>query len=222
MFKHLSHHTGCHLGFSGAQKVSIALQTNTSLTSLNISRVLFCLNNFHTTDDGIENSGAESILRALQSNTSLTSLAISGVLFCSNTFHATGNLIGDTGVKSISRTLQSNTSLTSLDISGVLFCSTPFTQQVTLLEILVLRAFWGHSNQTLHSNLLIFPVIVLIKHLSHTTDNLIGDYGAESISRALQSNSSLKSLDISSVFVSLLTRFTKQGTILVFLVLRRF
>ena len=48
--------------------------------------MLFCLNNFHTTDDGIENSGAESILRALQSNTSLTS-AISGVLFCSNTFH---------------------------------------------------------------------------------------------------------------------------------------
>ena len=174
----------------------------------------------HTTDDGIGDSGADSISRALQSNTSLTSLAISGVCFCSNTIHATGNLIGDTGVESISRTLQSNTSLTSLDISGVLFCSTPFTQQVTLLEILVLRAFWGHSNQTLRSNHFIFPVSVLIKHLSHTTDNNIGDSGAESVSRALQSNTSLTSLDISSVFVSLLTRFTKQGTISVILVLR--
>ena len=72
---------------------------------------------------------------------------------------ATGNDIGDAGAESISRALQSNTSLTSLDISGVLFCSSIFhTQQLTTLELLVLRAFREHSNQTLHSHHFVFAV----------------------------------------------------------------
>ena len=60
---------------------------------------------------------------------------------------AIGNDIGDAGAESISRALQSNTSLKSLDISGVLFCSSIFhTQQLTTLELLVLRTFREHSN----------------------------------------------------------------------------
>ena len=75
--------------------------------------------------------------------------------------HTTVNLIGASGAESISRALQSNTSLTSLDISSVSCCLSNFnTQQVTILEILVLRALQEHSNQTLHSNHFIFPVIV--------------------------------------------------------------
>ena len=62
----------------------------------------------------------------------------------------------------------------------------------------MLRVFREHFNQTLHSNHLIFQVCCFI-FMFHTTDNQIGDSGAESISRALQSNTSLKALDISGV-----------------------
>ena len=44
-------------------------------------------------------------------------------------------------------------------------------------------------------------MLFLFKHLSHTTDNLIGYNAAESISRALQSNTSLTSLDNACVFL---------------------
>ena len=77
---------------------------------------------------------------------------------------ATGNNIGDGGAESISRALKTNTSLKSLDISSVLFCSNTFhTQQVTTLELLVLRAFREHSTQTLHSNHLILVVCYFVK-----------------------------------------------------------
>ena len=62
----------------------------------------------------------------------------------------------------------------------------------------MLRAFREHFNQTLHSHYFIFQVCVIL-FMFHTTDNQIGDSGAESISRALQSNTSLKSLNISGV-----------------------
>ena len=72
---------------------------------------------------------------------------------------ATSNDIGDASAERISIALKTNTSLTSLDISGVLFCSNTFhTQQITTLDIMVLRAFREHSNQTLHSPHLIFVV----------------------------------------------------------------
>ena len=74
------HTTDNHIGDSGAESISRALQSNTSLTSLDISSVCCFMLMFHTTDNDIGDSGAESISRALQSNTSLTSLNISGVL----------------------------------------------------------------------------------------------------------------------------------------------
>ena len=78
-------------------------------------------------------------------------------------FHTTGTQIGDSGVKSIARALQSNISLKSLDISSVLFVLLSyFTQQVTTLEILVLRAFREHFNQTLHANILLFQVCAVL------------------------------------------------------------
>ena len=66
------------------------------------------------------------------------------------------------------------------------------------LDILVLRVFREHFNQTLHSNHLIFHVCCVI-HMFNTTDNHFGYSGAESISRALQSNTSLTSLYIRGV-----------------------
>ena len=42
LFKHLSHTTGNHIGASSAESISIALQSNTSLTSLYIRCVLLC------------------------------------------------------------------------------------------------------------------------------------------------------------------------------------
>ena len=105
----------------------------------------------------------------------------------------------------------------------VVFIQTPFThKQITTLEILVLRAFREHSNQTLHSHLLLFLVCCLFKHLSRTTGNHIGDSGAESISRALQSNTSLTSLIISRVLVYSNTFHAQQVTTLEILVLRAF
>ena len=62
----------------------------------------------------------------------------------------------------------------------------------------MLRVFREHFNQTLHANHLIFQVCCFI-FMFHTTDNQIGDSGAQSISRALQSNTSLKSLNVSGV-----------------------
>ena len=76
-------------------------------------------------------------------------------------FHTTDNDIGYSGAESISRALQSTTSLTSLDISSVYCVNSCFTQQLTKLEILVLRVFREHFNQTLHSNHLIFQVCVV-------------------------------------------------------------
>ena len=113
--------------------------------------------------------------------------------------HTTGNLIGYSGAESISRALQSNTSLKSLDISGVPFCFMYFNTKITLLEILVLRAFREHFNQTLHSHHLLFQVCRFVHMYFNTTVNQIGDSGAESISRALQSNTSCKYLYISCV-----------------------
>ena len=80
------------------------------------------------------------------------------------------------------------------------FVKTRFTQQITALEIMVLRVFREHFNQILHSHHLIFLVCYFnYTPFSNTTDNGIGDSGAESISRALQSNTSLTSLVIHRV-----------------------
>ena len=83
-FLHTFHTTGSGIRASSVESISRALQSNTSLTSLDISCVLFIVLKHlsHTTDNRIADSGAESISRALQSNTSLTSLDISCVLFC--------------------------------------------------------------------------------------------------------------------------------------------
>ena len=75
--------TGNNIGNAGAESISRALQSNTSLTSLDISGVLFLFKHLsHTTANQIGASGAESISRALQSNTSLTSLDIRCVFLC--------------------------------------------------------------------------------------------------------------------------------------------
>ena len=192
------------------------------------SKKNFFVQHLEATSNNIGNAGAESISRALKTNTSLKSLDISGVLFYYTPFSTQ---------QSISRALQSNTSLTWLYISCVTFCSMYFNTKITKLDILVLRVFREHSNQTLHSNHLIFQVCVILftcftqqatkleilvlrvfrEHFNqtlhsphlifqvccifmfHTTDNQIGYSGTESISRALQSNTSLKSLNISGV-----------------------
>ena len=59
----------------------------------------------------------------------------------------------------------------------------------------VLGIFLEHFTQTLHSNHLIFLVCCFIQ-TPYTTDNKIGRSGAESVYRALQSNTSLISLKI--------------------------
>ena len=119
-----------------------------------------------------------------------------------NTSHTIGNQIGNSGAANISRALQSNTSLKSLDISGVLVFLFKHVSpnKATILEILVLRILVEHFNQTLHSHHLLFPVW-LCSNAFHTTVNQIGYSGAESISRALQSNTSLTSLVISGVLL---------------------
>ena len=126
-FLHTVHTADIQIGLSGVDSISIALQSNTSLKSLDISGVLVCSHLFHTAGNNIGDSGAESISRALQSNTSLKLLIISCVLFCLYFSHTTGNQIGYPGAESISRALQSNTSLKSLDISSVKFVHTHFT-----------------------------------------------------------------------------------------------
>ena len=83
-FLNIFHTTGGGISASCAEIISRALQSNTSLTSLDIPCVLFIVLKHlsHTTDNHFGDSGAESISRALQSNTSLTSLDIRCMLFC--------------------------------------------------------------------------------------------------------------------------------------------
>ena len=122
-------------------------------------------------------------------------------LFYSNTFHTQQVTILEILVLRAFRE-HSNQTLHSKHLVFQVCCfysNTFHTQQITTLEILVLRAFREHSNQTLHSHLLIFHVCYFYSNTFHTPDNLIGDSGAESISRALQSNTSLKTLNISGV-----------------------
>ena len=116
----------------------------------------------HTTVNVIGNSGAESISRALQSNTSLTSLDIGCVLLFEHTFHTQQITILEILVLRAFRE-HSNQTLHSHHLIFVVcqFVKTCFTQQITVLEILVLRAFREHFNQTLHSHHLIFQVCVV-------------------------------------------------------------
>ena len=59
--------TGNLIGDSGAESISRALQSNTSLKSLNISGVCCIIYMFDTTGNHVGYSGAESISRALPS-----------------------------------------------------------------------------------------------------------------------------------------------------------
>ena len=82
----------------------------------------------------------------------------------------------------------------------VLVFSKYFSQQQLLTsEIQEQRALREHSTSTLPSHHLLFAVCSFFADTFHTTDNNIGESGAESISRALQSNTHLKLLDISGV-----------------------
>ena len=76
------HTAGNKIGIIGVISIGVALETNTSLKSLIISR--FCLFSFtfHTKDNASGDPGAESIARALHSNTSLKKLAMCGTLLC--------------------------------------------------------------------------------------------------------------------------------------------
>ena len=59
------HTTDNQIGDSGAESISRALQSNTSLKSLNISGVCCVIHMFDTTGNQVGYSGAESISRAL-------------------------------------------------------------------------------------------------------------------------------------------------------------
>ena len=206
MLKHLSHTTDNLIGNSGVESISGALQSNTSLTSLDISCVVLITHPSQTQQITVLDILVLKVFREHFNQTLHSNHLILQVCCVIHMFHTTDNHIGDfgsesgdSGVDSISGALQSNTSLTSLDIASVvLITHLSQTQQITILDILVLKVFREHFNQTLHSNHLIFQVCCVI-HMFHTTDNHIGDSGAESISRALQSNTSLTSLNISGV-----------------------
>ena len=88
-----------------------------------------------------------------------------------------------------------------------------FTQQITLLEKLVLCAFTEPSNVTLHSNHLIFRVCCFVSTLFTQTDNEIETVGTELFARVLRRNTALKSLNISGVLVRFNTIHTADNDI---------
>ena len=89
-FKHISHSIANNICIEG-ESIGRALQSNTSLQSLNIAGVISFVTHSnifqHTTGNSIGDYGAESIGRALQSNTSLQSLNIAGVISIQTPFH---------------------------------------------------------------------------------------------------------------------------------------
>jgi hypothetical protein len=86
------------IGVAGVTALASGLQTNTTLTSLNLEF------------NGIGTAGATALATALQTNTTLTSLDLGG------------NDIGDAGATALATALQTNTTLTELILYGNNIC----------------------------------------------------------------------------------------------------
>ena len=169
--------SGNNLGPSGAESLATALKTNTSLSNLNFS------------GNNLGPAGAESLATALKTNTILTNLDFSG------------NNVGPAGAESLATALKTNTSLTNLNLrrnnlgpAGA-ECLAKALEKNTILTNLNL-SFNDLGPADAESLATALKTNTSLTNLNFSVNNL-GPAGAESLATALKTNTILTNLDLS-------------------------
>jgi hypothetical protein len=162
---------------------------------------------------------------ALKSNTSLLSLNLTSMDFLSVVISfslASVNGITSEGAIKLSEALKSNSSLTSLCLACNSFVASFHSHEIQIIILLVkeCKNYLKHSKSThplIHS---ISAVIRLLLHfiLTQCKGNVFGPEGGIKICEALESNSSLTDLNISSN--SLVASFHSHSIQLILLVVK--
>ena len=165
------------IGDSAAAVLATALETNTTLTNLNLS------------GNNLGPSGAESLATALKINTSLSNLIFSG------------NNLGPAGAESLATALKTNTILTNLDFSGnnvgpagAESLATALKTNTSLTNLNLRRNNLGPAGAECLAKALEKNTILTNLNLSF---NDLGPADAESLATALKTNTSLTNLNFS-------------------------
>ena len=168
--------SGNNLGPSGAESLATALKTNTSLSNLNFS------------GNNLGPAGAESLATALKTNTILTNLDFSG------------NNVGPAGAESLATALKTNTTLTNLNMSVNNLCPGGAESLATVLKTNTTLTNLDLSGNNLGPADAESLATALQKNKTLTNLNLsvnnLGPAGAESLAKALKTNTTLTNLGL--------------------------
>ncbi|CAH3195902.1 unnamed protein product, partial [Porites evermanni] len=166
-----------NLGFAGAESLAAALKTNTTLTNLDLSW------------NNLGPAGAELLATALKTNTTLTNLNLSR------------SKLGPAGAESLAKALKTNTTLTNLDLSGNNLGPASAESLATALNISSTLRNVNLSDNNVGPTVAESLATALKTNTSLTNLNLsvnnLGSAGAESLSTALKTNTTLRNLDLS-------------------------
>ena len=165
------------IGDAAAAVLATSLETNTTLTNLNLS------------GNNLGRSGAESLATARKINTSLSNLNFSG------------NNLGPAGAESLATALKTNTILTNLDFSGN---KVGPAGAVSLAPALKTNATLTNLNMSVNnlgpggaeSLATVLKTNTTLTNLDFSGNNL-GPADAESLATALQTNKTLTNLNLS-------------------------
>ena len=166
-----------NIGFAGAESLATALKTNTTLTNLDLSW------------NNLGPAGAELLAISLKTNTTLTNLNLSR------------NKLGPAGAESLVKALKTNTTLTNLDLSSNKLGPASAESLATALKISSTLTNVNLSDNNLGPTVAKSLATALITNTSLTNLNLsvnnLGPAGAESLATALKTNTTLTNLDFS-------------------------
>ena len=166
-----------NIGFAGAESLATALKTNTTLTNLDLSW------------NNLGPAGAELLATSLKTNTTLTNLNLSR------------NKLGPAGAESLAKALKTNTTLTNLDLSSNNLGPASAESLATALKISSTLTNVNLSDNNLGPTVAKSLATALITNTSVTNLNLsvnnLGPAGAESLATALKTNTTLTNLDFS-------------------------
>ena len=170
--------SGNKIGDNGVASIATALQTNTTMTILDISEC------------SMSDEGAESLARALIANRSNAMQKL----------YISGNKIGDNGVTSIATALQTNTTMTVLGISA---CNMSEEGAESLARALAisrsLQVLLMHYNDISDNGIAHIATALQTNNTLKTLaigGETITDEGALSLAAALTANSSMKVLTL--------------------------
>ena len=167
------------IGDNGIAHIATALQTNTTMTVLNI---MTC---------SISDEGAESLARALAVNRSLQELNIRD------------NEIGDNGIAHIATALQTNTTMTGLNITqcsisdkGAESLAIALAVNKSLQDLNISRNKIGDNGIAHIATAIQTNTTLVYLHLNFDEKGTTTDDGALSLAAALTANSSMEHLEL--------------------------